>query len=114
MTRHIVLFLTLLCLAANLHAEEILIGTGSGKKEILLKVVNKKGTAETVNISLKGAGNINPDGHSTTMTGALDTENSLSDPTNIVTSNGSFKAGSSFNYTFPSNSVSVLRIGYKE
>jgi alpha-L-arabinofuranosidase len=88
------------------------IGTESGKNDILLKVVNKKGTSETVSISLKGADNINPAGHSTTFTGDLDAENSLTDPTKVIPSTGTFIAGSSFNYTFPPNSVNVLRIEF--
>ena len=83
----------------------------SGKNDILLKVVNNKGTTESVNITLNGAINVNPEGHSTTLTGVPDAENSLANPTSIVPSAGKFKAGTSFNYTFQAYSVSVLRIG---
>ncbi len=85
--------------------------TESGKNDILLKVVNNKGTAESVNITLNGSINVNPDGHSTTLTGVPDAENSLVNPTNIIPSAGKFTAGKSFIYSFPSYSVSVLRIG---
>jgi alpha-L-arabinofuranosidase len=86
------------------------VDTGSGKKDILLKVANNKAMSESVNIILKGADRIDPVGHSTILTGNLDAENSLTDPTRIIPSSTTFKAGSSFNYTFPAYSVSVLRI----
>jgi alpha-N-arabinofuranosidase len=86
------------------------IDTESGKKDILLKVANKKSTSETVTITLNGVHSVNPVGHSTTLTGALDAENSLTNPTKVVPSTGTFVAGSSFTYTFPANSVNVLRI----
>ena len=87
------------------------IDTGSGKNEILLKVVNKSGTSESVYITLNGAGKIDPVGHSSTLTGSPDAENSLANPNNVVPSIGNFAAGSSFRYLFPAYSVTVLRIG---
>ena len=87
------------------------IASESGKNDILLKVANKNSTSKTVNITLKGAGKVNSVGHSTLLTGALDAENSISEPVKIVPSTGTFTAGSSFTYTFPANSVNVLRIG---
>ena len=88
------------------------VDTESGKNDILLKVANNKDAPESVNIILTGADKIDPAGHSTTLTSAPYEENSLANPTNIIPSAGTFKAGSSFNYTFPANSVSVLRIGF--
>ncbi|MCK9618570.1 MAG: carbohydrate binding domain-containing protein [Lentimicrobiaceae bacterium] len=84
--------------------------TQSGKNDVLLKVVNNKGTAETVNIILKGANKVKSVGHSAVLTGLLDAENSISEPTKVVPSAGTFTAGSSFTYTFPGNSVNILRI----
>ena len=86
------------------------IDTESGKNDILLKVVNNKGTSETVNITLNGAGNVNPAGHFTMLTGAPDAENSIANPNNVVPSTGTFAAGVSFKYLFPAYSVTVLRI----
>jgi len=83
----------------------------SGKNDILLKVANNKGTAETVNIILKGADKVDRAGHSSTLTGAPDDENSLANPTKVVPSEGTFVAGTSFKYNFPAYSVSLLRIG---
>ena len=86
------------------------VDTESGKNEILLKVVNNKGTSETVIITLKGADNVDKVGHSTSLTGVIDAENSITNPTKVVPVAGTFTAGKNFNYTFPANSVSILRI----
>jgi alpha-N-arabinofuranosidase len=86
------------------------IDTEAGKKDILLKVVNKKGISETVNITLKGADNVDNVGLSTTLTGAFDAENSIVNPTKVVPVGSTFTAGRSFNYSFPANSITVLRI----
>ncbi|MBK7709682.1 MAG: hypothetical protein IPJ37_00955 [Bacteroidales bacterium] len=88
------------------------VDTESGKNDILLKVANNKSTSESVKIILDGADRIDPDGHSSTLTGILEAENSLANPTSIVPSEGTFKAGNSFNYTFPANSISILRVGH--
>jgi alpha-L-arabinofuranosidase len=88
------------------------VDTASGKNDILLKVANKSGTAESVNITLKGADRIDPAGHSVTLTGAPEDENSLTYPTKVVPSTGTFVAGTSFQYLFPAYSVTVLRIGF--
>ena len=87
------------------------VDTESGKNDVLLKVVNNKGTSETVNIALNGVGKVNQTGHSTTLSGTPDAENSLMNPTNIVPSSGPFSAGTSFKYVFPAYSVTVLRVG---
>jgi alpha-N-arabinofuranosidase len=84
----------------------------SGKNDVLLKLVNNKGTSESVDIILKGVDKVDPVGHSTTLTGAPDDENSLANPTKIFPSTGTFKAGSSFKYLSPAYSITVLRLGY--
>jgi alpha-L-arabinofuranosidase len=86
------------------------VDTESGKHDILLKVVNNKGKPETVNITLKGVTNVDPVGHSSRLTGTPDAENTLADPTRVVPETGTFVASNNFNYSFPANSVSVLRI----
>lgn len=84
----------------------------SGKNDILLKVVNNKGTSESVDITLNGAGNINPVGHSTTLTGDPDAENSLTNPNNLVPSTATFTVSTNFKYLFPAYSITVLRMSY--
>ncbi|MCK9410794.1 MAG: carbohydrate binding domain-containing protein [Prolixibacteraceae bacterium] len=86
------------------------VDTESGKNDVLLKVANNKVASETVTISLKGVGKVNPVGQFTVLTGTLDAENSISNPTKVIPSAGTFTAGNAFIYTFPANSVSVLRI----
>jgi alpha-L-arabinofuranosidase len=90
------------------------VDTASGKNDVLLKVANKSGASETVNITLKGAAKVNPAGRSTTLTGAPLDENSLANPTKVVPSASTFVAGASFKYRFPAYSVTVLRIGFSK
>ena len=87
--------------------------TESGKKDILLKVVNNTGTSETANIILNGAQNVDPQGRFTVLTAALDAENTLTGPDKVVPSSGTFPAGASFQYTFPARSITVLRVTQK-
>ena len=89
------------------------IDTESGKKDMLLKVVNNKGASETVDIILKGADSVDPVGRSTTLAGAPDAENSLDNPDRITPSTGTFSAGSRFTYSFPAFSITVLRVACK-
>jgi alpha-N-arabinofuranosidase len=84
---------------------------GSGKNDIILKVANNKDSAETVNITLEGVDKIDRVGHSSTLTGAPDDENSIENPNKVVPSAGTFIASSSFKYSFPAYSVTVLRVG---
>ena len=60
------------------------VDTESGKNDVLVKVANNKATAETVNIILKGAEKVDLVGHSLTLTGTPDDENSIANPTKIV------------------------------
>ena len=87
------------------------IDTASGKHDVLLKVANNQSAAETVNITLNGAAKVDPAGQSTVLTGAPEDENSLENPTKVVPIAGTFAAGTSFMYSFPAHSVTVLRIG---
>jgi alpha-L-arabinofuranosidase len=86
------------------------IDTESGKKDVLLKVVNNKGTSETVNIVLNGVSKVNNVGTFISLTGSPDDENSITNPKKIVPASGTFKAGKSFKYLIPDHSVNVLRI----
>ena len=64
-----------------------------------------------MNIEFKGAGKVNPTGHYNQLVAALDVENSNGNPVNVLTKTGTFSVDNSFIYTFPANSISVLRIG---
>lgn len=82
----------------------------AGKNDILLKVVNRSGAAETVDISLSGADNVDPEGRSSLLAGALDSGNSIANPNNVIPLARTFAAGKNFAYSFPANSINVLRI----
>lgn len=82
----------------------------SGRNDILIKIANNSDIPETVNISLKGATKVDTEGHSLTLTGLPDDENTLQNPTKVVPLEDNFVAGNSFTYNFPAWSVSVLRI----
>ncbi len=86
----------------------------NGKNDILLKVANNSGTPETLNIVLDGVRKVDPVGHLTMLADSLEAENSISNPSKVVPSSGTFVAGSSFQYCFPAYSVSVLRIERKK
>jgi len=86
------------------------IDTHSEKKDVLLKVVNKNATPETVQVTIKGIEKIQSKGHSETLTAPLEAENSIANPHNVVPANGSFMASDNFSYTFKANSITVLRI----
>ncbi len=87
--------------------------TESGKNDVLLKVVNKKDIPETVKIVLLGAEKVNSNGYSTTLTGSLDAENTISNPDTIIPVESTFAFGPGFSYTFPAYSITILRIGIK-
>ena len=87
------------------------IATEAGRNDVLLKVVNKSGAPESVSITLSGVREVDPAGHYTQLTGALDAENSLADPTRVIPSSGVFAAGSTFSRVFPANSITALRVG---
>jgi alpha-L-arabinofuranosidase len=90
------------------------IDTASGKDDALLKVANNHYLPETVNITLKGAAKVDPVGHSTTLTGSPEDENSLANPTKLFPIAGTFAVGTSFKYRFPAHSVTVLRIRFSK
>jgi alpha-L-arabinofuranosidase len=82
----------------------------SDKNYVLLKVVNKSDTPETIKIDLKGVSKVKSGGYSVMLAGSPGDENSLTDPKKVYPSTDNFKARNSFYYLFPSNSITVLRI----
>jgi alpha-N-arabinofuranosidase len=79
---------------------------------VYLKIVNASGSAQTVNINLKGAKQVSPDGVSVVLKSAnpLDT-NSITDPVKIVPVTS--KVGgiaASFSPSIPPYSINVLQI----
>jgi len=86
------------------------IDTISNKRDIILKVANKKNTAEPVKITLKGVRKVDPVGHVSFITGSPDDENSITNPNKVNINDDSFTADVSFNYVVQAYSVTVLRI----
>ena len=77
---------------------------------VYLKVVNRMGTAQTVDIALKGLNSIGKSGRAVTLTAASPAEtNTLTDPKHITPTTAPFQpAGTTFHYTFPPYSVTAL------
>ncbi|MGN6872593.1 MAG: LamG-like jellyroll fold domain-containing protein [Solirubrobacteraceae bacterium] len=72
-------------------------------------VVNDGGTASPMTVNLSGLSGGARGGTATTLTGALTAMNSLAHPTAVAPNVTTLSArGSSFKYTFPANSVTVL------
>jgi hypothetical protein len=65
-------------------------------------------------ISRGGSFLASAEGHSTTLTGSPEDENSIANPTKIVPSAGRFAAAGSFNYRFPAHSITILRIAFSK
>lgn len=82
--------------------------------DVIIKIVNATDSISNTRITIKGA----PTKKSTqvtitTLTSENTTDgNSIAQPTKVIPSTSTFTAGSSFNYTFPANSITVLRWGY--
>ncbi len=83
--------------------------TAAARNDVLLKVANKSDTPESVRITLNGA-RADPVGHSSSLVGAPDAENSLANPNCVVPVSGTFSAGRTFTYVFPAYSITVLRV----
>ena len=84
--------------------------TEMGRNDVLLKVVNKSGTPEKVNIKLTGIAQVQKNGVLSILTALPDAENSLDNPSNVFPVNVTIVAGTDFTYTFPAYSISVLRM----
>jgi alpha-N-arabinofuranosidase len=63
-----------------------------------------------VDVALYGVETIHPTGYCATLNGDPHDTNSLAEPTKIVPTKSEFEAGSSFAYTFPAYSITVLRV----
>ena len=85
------------------------------EKAIYLKVVNTAGQAQAVNIDLKGAGNVAPEGTLITLSSSSPNDtNSISEPRKIVpVSTKVTGIGSAFTQTFAPYSINVLQIGLR-
>ena len=87
-------------------------GVDKTTKEIVLKVVNVRDEAYETAITLAGAGTVASDAKALVLTSTNpDDENTFDNPENVVPRSQTIKGvGSQFTYTFPANSVTVLRL----
>ena len=100
-------------ISANLSGLRPLYYTASRDSKtgtVYLKVINRMGTPQTVDIALKGIKTVGKSGKAITMTAASPAEtNTLTDPKHITPTTAPFHpAGTTFNYTFPPYSVTAL------
>jgi len=97
--------------AAGMDALYVSATRDNQSEEIILKVVNPAANALTTQIKLDGVPQIEPEGKAVTLTGATVDMNSMEEPGKILPIESKFEnAAADFFYTFPANSLTVLRI----
>jgi alpha-N-arabinofuranosidase len=83
--------------------------TGNG--DVILKLVNIQATPQPLNVNLQGAQMIRRDASGEMLTGELGGINTVADPMKVVPRPVAIKdAGTSFAYSLPALSVSVIRL----
>ena len=82
---------------------------------IFVKVVNATGTPQAIQVEIKGAANINPEGEAEVLHGgSLDDTNSITEPTKVVPHTEKVTGlGARFTREFPAYSVTVLKVRTK-
>jgi alpha-L-arabinofuranosidase len=87
-------------------------GVRDANGDIILKIVNPLPEQKTCKVELRGVSSIRPDGEVIVLTSAsLDDENSFEHPDRIAPRSSKLGGlGDSFEYSCPSNSVSILKI----
>jgi alpha-N-arabinofuranosidase len=82
-------------------------GTGA----VTIKVVNVTGTPQVTAITIEGVRSLAPTGTAITLSGRPEETNSIADPTRVVPVESAVSGvGTSFSYTFPSYSVTILKL----
>jgi alpha-N-arabinofuranosidase len=83
--------------------------TSSG--DVILKLVNIEGTAQPLQIDLRGAATVKKEASGEMITGQLGDVNTLAEPTKVVPRPFTIRnAGPSFTHELPAHSVSVIRL----
>jgi alpha-L-arabinofuranosidase len=82
---------------------------GRTGNHIIIKTVNVTSDPQPATLTLNGVNNLQPKATALTLTGNPLDENSLDNPTKIAPQSKDMNATSTFSYTFPPNSVTVLR-----
>jgi alpha-L-arabinofuranosidase len=87
-------------------------GYDEQNRELVLKVVNAENEPYTAGINLKGTNDISANGRVITLSAENVTdENSFDNPKKIVPKESTFQTfGKKFDYVFPANSFTILRI----
>lgn len=94
-------------------AQKALYGVaGKSRNDIVLKVVNVTGTPQQTRLNIRGATGLRSSGTSVVLTAESPTaENTLDNPKQVVpVSKPVERVGPEFDYTFPANSVTILRL----
>jgi alpha-L-arabinofuranosidase len=82
--------------------------------EVILKVVNTSESAQDTEVTLEGAGEVEPQATLLLLTAnSPDDENSLADPAKVIPVMQKASVGPSFRHTFPPHSLTILRIKTK-
>jgi alpha-L-arabinofuranosidase len=91
-------------------------GLADGSRELILKVVNVSDAAQYTEVKLDGAGDIAPEGTAVTLTAnGPDDENSLAQPARVAPVAQRVQGfGPRFAYTFPPQSLTVLRLKLRQ
>ncbi len=93
---------------------QVVAGTAPGKKEVILKVVNVSGEAQTTDINLRGVKGVGAKAALSVLSGEPKDENTLENPTKVATVQKTIDIASpQFSHTFPAYSVSVIRVPVK-
>jgi alpha-L-arabinofuranosidase len=77
---------------------------------VYLTVVNRTAAALPTRVDVTGARSVAASATTTTLTGDPAARNSITAPDTVVPATGSVAAGPGFGYTFPANSVVVLKL----
>ncbi len=87
-------------------------GEKNNGKQIIIKVVNATPEGQTTAIDLHGAKNLRSTGEAVTMSsGSKLDENSFTDPDKVAPTSKVIKGVSAkFSYTFPANSITILKL----
>jgi alpha-L-arabinofuranosidase len=82
--------------------------------DVILKMVNYGNAAKSMKVNLAAFKKLLPDAEQTTLTGNADAENSFDKMQNVAPEKKSIKIKSSFEYTAPPMSLTVIRIKAKK
>jgi alpha-L-arabinofuranosidase len=86
------------------------VATRAADGSVFVHVVNPTASAVAATVNIAGASTISTAGSATVLTGDPATRNTIATPTAIAPVTSSFAASSGFGYTFPANSLTLLKV----